>query len=390
MTPSHDNITDSTVLYGNNTATTDNTLDLSTTVSNSSSENGPDWFLNSVGLIRWFYLPVIVVGTVTNLMNMVVFCTSPMRHLTTTVYLAALAGGDIINLYAELFRYWVEWMDWLIPPELYFSDIYCKFGNYLGSASRDFTNWLVALVTIERTIVLAAPFRAKSFCTLLRARVIVVCLLVLILLAHIPSLIVTKAVRNVTWVCWGKSESDAVEIIMTIVFYGVSNSVVILVFVLNITLIILLYKARINTPSNSENNNQGRTKRLTGMLLAVGILFIVCEMPRLIVILLYTNYGGLYSLRIAMSVAFLLSGINHTANFFIYVLSGRRFRQVFFTTFHCICAAETGSQRTASITKLQTYRASVHPLAASYSVCTLDSNHSMQSRETIQSGGTSP
>lgn len=340
-------------------------------------DTSDEWFLKTIGFIRWFYLPIILIGTVANIINLVVFSRPYMRRLSTIVYLSALAIGDIINLYFELFRYWLEWMDWLIPPEHYFSDTYCKYGNYLGNASRDLTNWVVAIVTIERIVVLAFPLRAKSSCTPRTARIIVCILAISVLVAHVPSLIITKAVNRVKWVCWAKSDSKLLEVLVTIVFYFFGNIVIALVFVLNMTLIFLLYRARQlqpkKTPNSNVSNRNSHGKRLTGMLLSVGIMFIACELPRLMVLSLYNVYGGIWSLRIAMSLAFLLSGINHTANFFIYVLSGERFRRVFMNTVRCYSPSEDNKTNSISMRKLNTYKRSMDSAIQSNSVYTIDS-----------------
>ena len=75
--------------------------------------------------IRMCFLPIIFIGTVTNILNFLVLSKREMRCLSTSVYLSALAVADLGVMYIELFRVWFEWMD-IIAPETYFTDVYCK------------------------------------------------------------------------------------------------------------------------------------------------------------------------------------------------------------------------------------------------------------------------
>lgn len=94
----------------------------------------------------------------------------PDRSCSTSVYLTALAVADLGVMYFELFRVWFEWMQ-LVPPELYFTNFYCKLVNYMNGVVRDYANWLVACLTLERVIMIASPYCARGFCTTHRAKV---------------------------------------------------------------------------------------------------------------------------------------------------------------------------------------------------------------------------
>lgn len=103
---------------------------------------------------------IIVTGTVANILNFAVLSRPEMRRLSTAVYLLALAVADMGVMYVELFRVWFEWAG-LIPPDSYFTDNYCRAANYSNGIVRDFSNWLVACLAVERLIIVAFPYRAK-------------------------------------------------------------------------------------------------------------------------------------------------------------------------------------------------------------------------------------
>ena len=92
-----------------------------------------------------------------------------------------------------------------------------------------------------------------------------------------------------------------------------------------------------------------QTKKLTGMLLAIGVLFLVCELPRVIMAVIFKYLPKTYTPRILMNLTFVISGINHSCNFFIYVISGQRFRQVLSEMFGCLQGPSDLSRSTPSL-----------------------------------------
>jgi len=122
------------------------------------------WLQRTLSDIRMTFLPIIVAGTITNCLNFVVLTHREMRTVSTAVYLFSLAVADLGVMYLELFRVWFEWTQ-LVDPALYFNDAYCRVVNYANGVARDYSNWLIACVTLERLAMIASPHRAKYFCT---------------------------------------------------------------------------------------------------------------------------------------------------------------------------------------------------------------------------------
>ena len=54
-----------------------------------------------------------------------------------------------------------------------------------------------------------------------------------------------------------------------------------------------------------------QTQKLTTMMVGIGVLFLVCELPRVIMASVQRNYGT----RMANMIACILSGLNHASNY---------------------------------------------------------------------------
>ena len=111
--------------------------------------------------IRMCFLPIVALGTVTNVLNFTILLRRDMRFLSTTVYLLALSVADLSLMYVELLRVWFEWAD-IVSPDVYFTSGYCKLANYTNGVTRDFSNWLIACLTLERLLMVVSPYKAMS------------------------------------------------------------------------------------------------------------------------------------------------------------------------------------------------------------------------------------
>lgn len=67
-----------------------------------------EWFKGVITAIRWCFLPIVAVGTATNLLNVIVFSSRRMLHLSTVNMLLALAIADFGILYFEVCGLFVD------------------------------------------------------------------------------------------------------------------------------------------------------------------------------------------------------------------------------------------------------------------------------------------
>ena len=123
-----------------------------------------EWLQSTLASIRLTFLPIVLSGTITNCLNFVVLSHREMRSISTAVYLLALAVADLGLMYFELFRVWFEWTR-IAPHANYFNNLYCGAMNYINGVTRDYSNWLIACVTLERLVLVACPYRARDLCT---------------------------------------------------------------------------------------------------------------------------------------------------------------------------------------------------------------------------------
>ena len=284
--------------------------------------------------IRMCFLPIVFAGTVTNVLNFIVLSNKQMRRLSTSVYLLALTIADIGVMYFELFRVWFEWMN-IIQPEIYFTGPYCKFANFTNGFFRDYSNWLIACLAVERLVMVASPYRAKAWCTIHNARLTCTILAAFIAMGHLHCLVFSMPIKGDRWTCWENKEIRHAAAITAVFEFILGYTVVIVVFLLNIILVLLLYRTQFSCLPGGCRPSDGRLmrhhgRRLTRTLLLIAFVFLVCETPRIILSVVAKASRRTFFIRVTLNVSYVISGINHACNFFIYILSSPRFRTVFF------------------------------------------------------------
>ena len=238
--------------------------------------------------------------------------------------------------------------------------------------ARDYANWLVACLTLDRVVRIASPYCARRLCTTRYARFVVLVLFAVICVPHIHAIVFSRAQKRTDWVCWEDPASTAGWVLAALVEFVVGYIVVIVVFVLNVILTCMIYRNRVPTTAmpaaaaaatarrrasptgassdavnpalwvapppltprarGSTTDVVGRrslqNRRLTRTLIGVATVFLVCETPRMISSVVVKFVDRSPPRRIILNASYVLSGVNHAANFFIYIVSSPRFRQL--------------------------------------------------------------
>lgn len=156
-----------------------------------------------VGTFLWVYVsPVlIVVGTCGNLLSIVVLMRPRLRHSTTMFFLICLSFSDLICLYTGLLRYWVS--EAFNVDVRHLSKASCKIHTFLVYLSLDFTVWILVSVTIDRCLSVSQPFKAKLCCSLTKSKWIVCLILFFLIMKNMHFLWTVTLVQTWKYSCDG-------------------------------------------------------------------------------------------------------------------------------------------------------------------------------------------
>ena len=314
---------------------------------------------------RWhkalmLYVPplLVVLGSLGNLLTVLILCCRCMRKNSTYVYLAVLAVADTVVLYVGLLRLWLgELMGQDVRD---FADWLCKAVNVLGHAASDYSVWLIIAVTVERYIVVCHPLKVVNICQGRRA-LGVVGILALIFLALNLHFIWTVQVINfpvdgglVPQCAGGDDYRYMIENVWpwvdAFVYSFIPFLIIVFLNILIIRQVILAKRLRFNMtyeqsiqcrgkPGNKKDRRSSSTShessRLTVMLLCISFTFLVTTLPMNLTLIPITfgktdkdsDIRHLLRLRLVRTITELLMYLNHSINFYLYCATGRKFRQ---------------------------------------------------------------
>ena len=293
----------------------------------------------------WQYvLPTILaVGTIGNILSIVTVTNRHCKKSMFTTYIAALGVADLGCLYLlalplVLMAFDVNIFE-IIPSA-------CKFVTFISFLSSHMSSWIVVAMTLERAFSVFFPLKVKSFCQPRNGYIVMAIIFgfLLALNSHTLYGFQSATVNNFT-VC--SFLDNSYEEFM--LYFNWVNGIVI--FLIPVIVIIVANSATVmkvmtmgNLASATElDNRRKRNRYLLVMTLLVSITYIILVTP-------WTVY---YSLRpylyeevdpyffsndtdeLLGTIFYHLAFANYGVNFYLYVLSGQRFRQELKAVFSC-------------------------------------------------------
>ena len=210
------------------------------------------------------------------------------------------------------------------------------------------STWLILAMTFERFYSIIRPHKAASFNTIRKAKITIVCIFVILTIFNIPHSFLSD-VDGLRCVPWGK----ATHPIGKFHFYFE----MIIAFILPFILLLLMNCVIINTLRNrsnirTESQGQGQIEgqankaksaenQITVTLLVVTFSFLLLTTPFYINFIYLTSFG-MGSTPRGFAIFYLVYHIgeksyytNYAINFFLYVISGQKFRTDLVKLFPC-------------------------------------------------------
>ena len=331
----------------NNTVTTGNQTD-------AEYQSYPEY---QASLWIWQIFPpiLIAIGTVGNILSIVVLTRPSIRHSTIALYLTVLAVSDLTVLYTGLLR---QWLIYLVDFDVRaVSETACKIHVWLVYSSLDFSAWVVIAVTLDRVIAAWFPHSVGTKCSSIHATafIIVMFIFVLGLNSHVLYGMVRASGESIEGMC--VAIDDKYGFFFHSVWPWIDFSVYCLipfVFIVigNFLIIFKVLKSQRKTNSRhipsiqmSENIPDHHTGRkqtsMTAMLMTLNTVFLFTTSPVSIYSIGYPYWHtgsqkATALMELWWAIVNMLMYINNSLNFLLYCLSGPRFRKEAKRMFCCI------------------------------------------------------
>ncbi|CAN7999051.1 unnamed protein product, partial [Ixodes hexagonus] len=305
--------------------------------------------------IQRVLVPIItIIGVVGNSVTIVIMTRRRMRSSTNN-YLAALAIVDMLYLLGG-FALSLKHYEFIQEQGLHIYFRCFPFILLLTDTCSNTSVWITATFTVERYIAVCHPIKGKVLCTESRARKAVIAVVVFCFVLTLPTpfeyaVIEEKhPVTNATIVSMSYSEFGKNELYkkiyywLTVVLFTLVPFCLLAVF--NAFLVRSVHisrNQRTKMTQRTDSSRDNQENKITVMLIAVVILFFVCQLPTAMT-LLYTSIrvpeegseDEMLVFALGNIFNFLMS-INAAGNFILYCLLSQKYRRTFLQIF-CPCA----------------------------------------------------
>ena len=287
-----------------------------------------------------YWLRVLVpIGFVGNTLSFLVMVKPNNRKVSTCIYMAAISIND--NIMMCLLCYHTMLIAILKIHKWH--EMECKVIDFLGLYALQNSTFQVLAMTIDKYIAIKRPHKAATYSTPRRAQVITVTLSVCAIIYNTPHLSFSKVVG-------GQCIAYATGGLITKVyswFTFVLNAIIPFTLLIHMNYVIVktvqqsrnMFEAKDTTTGAAINQGmktrqkamKGAESQLTIMLLLVTTLFLILLCPTYIRFIYLTFVKMDTPFRYATTmlffqISFKLYATNSGINFFLYCISGQKFR----------------------------------------------------------------
>jgi hypothetical protein len=284
-------------------------------------------------VINWSLICLILTSIIGNVLILIVMSLPHNRKSSTAVFFMALAVSDIILV---LFLPFERWLHWTTKWSIYDLNIHSLT---LAKKILDYTvfhssSWILVCVTVERVIGVLIPHKVKTICSRKKALLMVICTCLFILIVNTLAftVLVDITYSKETGPNWKDKVTNGRLIVQ---WWDICMAFLIPLSIISsgsIVIVIQLLRASVQKSSSSKTNP------VTLKLLAVNGVFIVTMSPFCIFAYMLVAQVALdidlQILPVISDALLFLSDLNAALNFFVYCLSGSRFRS---DVIKCIC-----------------------------------------------------
>ncbi|KAL8568598.1 hypothetical protein ACOMHN_006259 [Nucella lapillus] len=318
-------------------------------------------FFRFAAALQCVYNPILLcIGTIGNVMTVVIMRRLTSDDATVDIYFTAMAVVDLLYLWTIVLQQAIFFN--LNIDILILHGAFCKVFTWLYTGGGTVSCWYLVCMTVHRAMSVVWPHRVNVLCTrrtvLLMMAAVTVC--IALLYSHYLVGYEVALLENLNAYKCTMTTQDYVYFHSNIFVYVemlVYSALPFILIVLANSILTwkLLASAKRNLTEGLSSQAQAREKAansVTLTVMTVSLTFLVLTLPSPINFLVnhFASFFGPAQLSRSewlgkLAVAFvchLLGHTNHAINFYLYCLTGRRFRGEFIKV---VCCGRGGSRR---------------------------------------------
>ncbi|XP_053392232.1 somatostatin receptor type 2-like [Mercenaria mercenaria] len=298
-------------------------------------------------------------GFITNTLTIVI-ASHIKSHHTSEIYMIVLGCTDLLTVTARFTYRMIE-----LYSETK-SSAYCKILSYILTVAQVYSNLILVSWTLERFIAVIFPIKLASWCSIRNTKITSGLLLLFCMAITIPYITEVDAIniwngKTLVNVCQFSEFMYSTWTHIESVYYIYLPMM--LVCTCNLAILCRLNtmtKARINMASNQDtiDKKSKENRKMTILLLSISGTFIFLHIPHAIalvvgymhpdlIVFLLEDPHGFAKYLLYVTCGFFVTEFQNSINFFLYCITGTKFRSTFKRIICChstVKRSETNTQ----------------------------------------------
>ena len=264
---------------------------------------------------------IIPIGLIGNIFSIVVLCQKQFRNNIPSIFLVALAISDSVYLLTN--SQTTEWLRYVSGVDVKrSSNVSCKLLTYIIYVAKAYGSWIIVTLNFERLLLVALPFKANSYMTLRRAKVVIVGILISILVIYSYELFITAIQKKELHTECALSDENT-SLLKGLTIFNLLFDSLLPAFCILTSNGLLYYILRFKRKSRLLDND---TLGLAATLIVISITYIGLTLPFSILLVLDAHIFPKHYSRVFYSGFYAMDLLNSAINFALYCLSGSVFR----------------------------------------------------------------
>ena len=277
--------------------------------------------------VYWF--PIVVpIGLVGNTFSLLVMIKPNNRKISPCIYMAVLSVNDNLMMFLALY----DWLKSVIQTHQWYL-LECQIITFLVFLGLLNSTFQVVFMTMDKYIAIKWPHRAALYSTPKKTKIIVFCIFLSVTIFNIPHLFISSVIGGE---CVGYATGGRITNVYSW-FSFVINALIPFSMLIYMNLIIVKTVRKSSKMFGTDGivhrqrNLKSINNQLTTMLLLVTTLFLILLIPtyeRFIYWnLVKRDTPSIYaSSMLFFQIRYKLYVTNNGINFFLYCISGKKFR----------------------------------------------------------------
>lgn len=294
-------------------------------------------------------ISIFIFGLVGNILSFLVFSKKSMRGSTLSIFVRFLAISDTICILFGVSVNVRGLLGIISVNQIILRYIFCSLFFHGTFAFGQISSWLVVAMTIDRSIHVLLPTKSRILSTKFRAKIACSVIFIVPILGYsflyfaFDKIFVTVDPYNkwsTSLYCQGKNENFETFMykslgLMDVILFSLAPALLITIFnVLIINNLIAARKERAKMTKDVAQSDR-KSNQMTLMLLFVSSYLMISTLP-IGIISLYLQYSGVWQsasvketnkLIMISRVLNTFAVTNNAINFYLYCLSGQKFRK---------------------------------------------------------------